>query len=173
MEQGKKKLEFNIIKNDPTDGHKGFGIGSLSLENITPVMVDVEEGEVWIELQAMHARSKTERGVRYVKSLEELLTDYPEENTKKYWIIWVAVDRKPEGTYYAGATACELYINRPARRGYKSMPEHVNHMDKAMKGKIIVHNMDEESRKRLGIFLEQHDPEMWERSSEELKKELS
>lgn len=173
MEQGKKKLEFNIIKNDPTDGHKGYGIGSLSLENVTPIMIDVEEGEVWIELQAMHARSKTERGVRYLKTLDELLTSYPKEDTKKYWIIWVAVDRKPEGPYYAGVTACELYINRPARRGYKSMPEHVNHMDKAMKGQIIVHNMDEESRKKLGIFLKEHDQEMWDRSSEKLKEELS
>ena len=72
MEQGKRKLEFNIIKNNPTDGHKGFGIGSLSLENVTPLLVDVEAGEAWIELQAMHARSKTERGVKYLKDRGEL-----------------------------------------------------------------------------------------------------
>lgn len=167
--EGKKKLEFNIIKNDPTDGHKGFGIGSLSLDNITPLIIDVEEDEVWMEQQAMHARSKTERGVRYLKTLEELMEQYPEENTKKYWIIWVAVARKQEGPYYAGVTACELYINRPARRGYKSMPEHVNHMDKAMKGKVIVDNMDEPSRKSLATFLIKHDEGMWERSNESLR----
>src|SRR5690606_40961255 len=114
MEQNKKKLEFNIIKNDPTDGHKGYGIGSLSLENITPVMIDVDEGEVWIELQAMHARSKTERSVKYLKTLEELKEDYPIEDLKKYWISRVAVDRKVEGPYYAGLCDCELYINHPA-----------------------------------------------------------
>ena len=70
------------------------------------------------------------------------------------------------------STACELLINRPARRGYKSMPEHVNHMDKAMKGHIIVNNMDPGSRKVLGEFLHQHDPEIWERSSEELKEAI-
>ena len=143
MEQGKRKLEFNIIKNNPTDGHKGFGIGSLSLENITPILIDVEEGEAWIEPQAMHARSKTERGVKYLKDRSE----FPEEGAKQYWVIWVAVDRKPEGPYYAGVTACELLINRPARRGYKSMPEHVNHLDKAMKGHIIVNHMDPEIEK--------------------------
>lgn len=162
----KKKLEFNIIKNDPTDGHKGFGIGSLSLENITPLLLDVDEGEAWIEPQAMHARSKTERGVKYLPTLEEL----PKEGTKKYWVIWVAVDRNEEGPFYSGVTACELYINRSARRGYKSMPEHVNHLDKAMKGHTIVDQMDEESRQVLANFLKEFNEEFWNRSEEKLKK---
>ncbi|MEK3888548.1 YwhD family protein [Bacillus sp. FSL K6-3431] len=169
MEQGKRKLEFNIIKNDPTDGHKGFGIGALNLENITPLMVDPEEGEAWIELQAMHARSKTERGIKYLKDRSEL----PEEGTKQYWVIWVAVDRKPEGPYYAGVTACELLINRPARRGFKSMPEHVNHLDKAMKGQTIVQNMDEKSRKILADFLKKYDEGMWIRSNSTFKEEFN
>ena len=29
MEEKKKKLGFNIIKSDPTDGHKGYGKGAL------------------------------------------------------------------------------------------------------------------------------------------------
>src|SRR5690606_1912006 len=173
MEQNKKKLEFNIIKNDPTDGHKGYGIGSLSLENITPVMIDVDEGEVWIESQAMHPRSKTERRVKYLKTQEELKEDYPIEDLKRCWIIWVAVDRKGEGQYYAWLGSCELYINRPARRGFKSMPQHVNHMDKAMKGKIVVDSMDDKSRLALADFLKKHDEGMWERSSDELKQALS
>ncbi|MBS4206833.1 YwhD family protein [Bacillus sp. FJAT-50079] len=168
MSQGNRKIEFNIIKNAPTDGHKGFGIGSLNLENITPLLIDPEKNEVWIEPQAMHARSKTERGVKYLKDRSEL----PEEGTKLYWVIWVAIDRKPEGPYYAGVTACELLINRSIRRGYKSMPEHVNHLDRAMKGKIIVEQMDEKSRKLLGEFLRGHDEQIWERSSEELKQSL-
>ena len=39
-EKPKQKMGFTIIKNNPTDGHKGFGIGSLSLENISPVFID-------------------------------------------------------------------------------------------------------------------------------------
>lgn len=42
-ETKKQKLGFTIIKNDPTDGHKGFGIGSLSLENVSPVIIDIQE----------------------------------------------------------------------------------------------------------------------------------
>lgn len=167
MEKG-KKLEFNIIKNDPTDGHKGFGIGALSLENVTPVMIDIEEGEAWIEEGAMHARSKVERGVKYLKERHEL----PEEGTKGYWIVWVTIDRNEEGPYYYGVTACELFINKPARRGYKSMPEHVNRMDRSMKGQIIVDHMDERSKHALSDFLKNHDEGMWERSSAELKDGL-
>ncbi|MFD1708699.1 YwhD family protein [Siminovitchia sediminis] len=166
MAEKKRKLEFNIIKDDPTMGHKGYGVGSLSLENITPVLLDAEAGEAWIEEQAMHARSKTERGVKYVKDRNE----FPEDGAKKYWVIWVAVDIKEEGPYYAGIGACELLINRPARRGFKSMPEHVNHMDKAMKGMVIVDHMDAKSRKVLADFLKDHDKGMWERSSAELKE---
>ncbi|WP_062108395.1 YwhD family protein [Bacillus niameyensis] len=169
MDQNKRKVEFNILKNDPVDGHKGYGVGSLSLENVTPLLIDVAEGEVWIDPQVMHARSKTERGIRYLKSLEELYAAFPKEDTKKYWVIWIVLDRKPEGPYYSGVAACELYVNRPARRGYKSMPEHVNHMDKAMKGHVIVENMDQESRQKLGAFLKEYDVQIWNRSEEEFK----
>ena len=55
-QNSKPKLGFTIIKNDPTDGHKGFGIGSLSLENISPVIIDVEAGTAQVEMGAMHAR---------------------------------------------------------------------------------------------------------------------
>lgn len=168
MEKKHRKLEFNIIKDDPTMGHKGYGIGSLSLENITPLMIDVEEGEVWIEEQAMHARSKTERGVKYVKDRDE----FPAEGGKQYWVIWIAVAVNEEGPYYAGVAGCELLINKPARRGYKFMPEHVNNMDKAMKGKVVVAHMDEKSRHALAEFLQEHDQGMWSRSSQELKEEL-
>ncbi|EYF23529.1 hypothetical protein V326_01889, partial [Staphylococcus aureus F29447] len=35
----KKGFNFNIIKNDPLDGHKGTNIGSISLDNIAPVFM--------------------------------------------------------------------------------------------------------------------------------------
>ncbi len=37
MEEKKKKsIGFNIIKSDPTDGHGGFCVGALNLDNISP-----------------------------------------------------------------------------------------------------------------------------------------
>lgn len=166
MTEKKKKLEFNIIKNDPTEGHGGFGVGSLSLDNVSPVIIDVQEGEASIEIGAMHARSAVERGIKFLKTKEEV------PNGKPYWLIWVTIDRKAEGTYYAGVTACEMTVDRSIRRGYKSLPEHVNRMDKSIKRHIIVAHMDGKSKKILAEFLQNHDAGMWERSSEQLKADL-
>jgi hypothetical protein len=166
MEQKKKKLGFNIIKNDPTDGHGGFGVGTLSLENVSPVIIDIEAGEAFVDMGAMHARSVVEKGIKFTPNREEV------PNGKPYWLVWVTVDRKAEGPYYAGVAACEMTVDRETRRGYKSLPEHVNRMDKSLKRHIIVEHMDEKSKKVLADFLKNHDIEMWNRSSEELKKGL-
>ncbi|MFH5779509.1 YwhD family protein [Heyndrickxia oleronia] len=167
MEQGKKKIEFNIIKNDPTDGHRGFGIGSLSLENVSPVFIDVEEGEAFVDIGAMHARSSVEKRIKFLPNRDEV-----PEGEKPYWLVWVTIDRKVEGPYYAGVTACEMTVNKEARRGYKSLPEHVNRLDKSLKRHIIVEHMDENSKKVLEKFLKDHNEEMWNLSSDELKQGL-
>lgn len=72
-EKPKQKVGFTIIKNDPTDGHKGFGIGSLSLENVSPVIIDIEEDLARVEVGAMHARSDTERGIKFTTNREDSL----------------------------------------------------------------------------------------------------
>ncbi len=166
MEPKKKKLEFNIIKNDPTDGHKGFGKGALSLDNVSPVFVDIEEGEAFIDVGAMHARSAVEKGIKFLPNKDEV------PNGKPFWLVWVTVDRGEDGAYYAGVTACEMSVDREARRGYKSLPEHVNRMDKSIKRHIIVDHMDGKSKGILREFLQKHDEGMWERSEEQLKNDL-
>ena len=158
MTSGKGKMDFTIIKNDPTDGHKGFGIGSISLENVSPVIVDIEEGVARIEIGAMHARSDTERGVKFTTNRED------SEGGKPYWLVWVAIDYKEDGPYYAGVTAAEMVVNREKRRGYKNLPEHVNLLDKALKRHVIVDKMDDRSKKVLAEFLQEQNPELWERS---------
>ncbi len=166
-EAKKKKVSFNIIKNDPTDGHKGFGIGALSLENVSPVIIDVEEGEAVVDVGAMHARSQVERGIKF--------TTNPEDSAggKNYWLVWVTIDRKEEGPYYAGVTACDMVVNREKKRGYKLLPMHVNHMDKSMKRQIIVDLMDDRSKKILVDFLKNHNLEMWNNSEKKLFHDLS
>ena len=166
MENKKKKVQFNIIKNDPTDGHKGYGAGALSLENISPVIIDVEAREATIEIGAMHARSPVEKGIKFLPDKEQV------PGGKPYWLIWVAIERNEKGPYYAGVTACEMMVDRSIRRGYKSLPEHVNRLDKAMKRQIIASHMDQQSKETLRNFLKQHSEEMWENSGEELKDQL-
>ncbi|HBJ02907.1 MULTISPECIES: YwhD family protein [Lysinibacillus] len=165
-EKPKQKMGFTIIKNDPTDGHKGFGIGSLSLENVSPVIIDVEEGTASVEIGAMHARSDVERGIKFTTDRAD------SEGGKPYWLVWVTIDHKEDGPYYAGITACEMIVNREKRRGYKILADHVNKMDKSMKRHIIVEHMDTPSKKVLATFLEQLNPDLWERSSEQLRQDL-
>ncbi|MBE6183992.1 YwhD family protein [Heyndrickxia ginsengihumi] len=168
MTEQKKKIDFNIIKNAPTDGHRGFGVGALSLENVSPVIIDINEGEAFVDIGAMHARSAVEKRVKFSPNRDEV----PEEGAKPYWLVWVTIERKEEGSYYAGVTACEMIVNKEKRRGYKSLPEHVNRLDKSMKRHIIVDHMDDRSKKILADFLKGHDENMWNLSSEELKKAL-
>ncbi|ODV54704.1 YwhD family protein [Lysinibacillus fusiformis] len=165
-EKPKQKMGFTIIKNDPTDGHKGFGIGSLSLENVSPVIIDVEEGTASVEIGAMHARSDVERGIKFTTDRAD------SEGGKPYWLVWVTIDHKEDGPYYAGITACEMIVNREKRRGYKILADHVNKMDKSMKRHINVEHMDTPSKKVLATFLEQLNPDLWERSSEQLRQDL-
>ena len=162
----KQKLGFTIIKNDPTDGHGGFGIGSLTLENVSPVIIDIEEGKATVEIGAMHARSDVERGIKFTVNRED------SEGGKPYWLIWVTIDHKADGPYYAGVTACDMIVNRQKRRGYKILADHVNKMDKSMKRQIIVDHMDERSKKILADFLQTHNVEMWQRNEEKLRQDL-
>jgi hypothetical protein len=166
VDQNKKKVAFNIIKNDPTDGHKGYGIGALSLENISPVFVDIDAEDVFVDVGAMHARSVVEKGIKFLPNKEDV------PNGKPYWLVWVTIDRREEGPYYAGVTACEMTVDRSIRRGYKSLPEHVNRMDKSLKRHIMVDFMDDKSKKLLSDFLINHNKEIWDNSSDELKEGL-
>jgi len=166
VDQNKKKVAFNIIKNDPTDGHKGYGIGALSLENISPVFVDIDAEDVFVDVGAMHARSVVEKGIKFLPNKEDV------PNGKPYWLVWVTIDRREEGPYYAGVTACEMTVDRSIRRGYKSLPEHVNKMDKSLKRHIMVDFMDDKSKKLLTDFLINHNKEIWDNSSDELKEGL-
>ena len=166
-EKPKPKMGFTIIKNDPTDGHKGFGIGSLSLENVSPVIVDVTEGTAIVDIGAMHAKSEVERGIKFTMNRED------SAGGKNYWLVWVTIDHKESGAYFAGVTACEMVVNREKRRGYKILADHVNKMDKSMKRHIIVDHMDEASKKILADFLKSHNEEMWNNSEEKLRQDLA
>ena len=166
-EKPKPKMGCTIIKNDHTDGHKGFGIGSLSLENVSPVIVDVAEGTAIVDIGAMHAKSEVERGIKFTMNRED------SAGGKDYWLVWVTIDHKESGAYFAGVTGCDMVDNREKRRGYNVLADHVNRMDKSMKRHIIVDHMDEPSKKILADFLKSHNEEMWNNSDEKLRQDLA
>ena len=166
-EKPKQKIGFTIIKNDPTDGHGGFGIGSLTLENVSPIIIDVQEKTAIVDVGAMHAKSDVERGIKFTTNRED------SEGGKPYWLVWVTIDHKEEGPYFAGVTACEMVVNREKRRGYKILPDHVNKMDKSMKRHIMVDFMDDSSKQVLADFFKTHNLEMWNRSEQKLRDDLT
>ncbi|MBM7095536.1 YwhD family protein [Bacillus sp. H-16] len=165
--KGKKRGQgFNILSSDSTDGHGGYGSGVLNLNNMSPVFIDVQEGEAFVDMGALHARSSVEKGIKFLREKDQV------PNGKPYWLVWVTVEDKGDGPFYHGVTACELTVNREIRRGYKSLPEHVNNMDRSLKGRVIISHMDEKSKSVLAGFLEGHNKEVWDRSPDSLKEGL-
>lgn len=166
-EEKKKKQAFTIVADDSTDGHGGYGGGSISLENMSSIIVDPEENKAYVDMNAMHARSDIERRVKYSSDRNEVLEG------RLYWIVWVTVERGEKGPYYAGVGASEILVDKKNRRAYKSMAEHVGNMEKSLKGKIIVDHMDIKSKQILKEFLKTFKDEMWDNSTDELKDKLS
>lgn len=167
-----KRTQFNIIKDDPTRGEGGYGVGTISLENVTPVIIDPENQDVFIDMGALHGRSRVEQKVSFKAKKDELV------QPQKYWIVWIALDRGEEGAFYSGAGACEIIVSKVTkegskkRLGHKSMPEHVNSLDKAIKRKFSLDKLDDISKLLLKNFLVDFNNEYWEGSPEELKKSL-
>lgn len=157
------KMGFNILSGDSTSGHGGYGAGVLNLDNITPVFVDPADREVFIDMGALHARSAVERRIKFTPERETV------PNPKLYWLVWVTIGHREGKPYYAGVTACEMTVDAEARRGYKSLPEHVNRMDKSLKGHIIIEHMDDVSKQLLGTFLKEHNEAMWDLADETLR----
>ncbi|WP_017471070.1 YwhD family protein [Amphibacillus jilinensis] len=166
MTEKKTKQAFTIMKDDSTDGHGGYGVGAISLENISPVIIDPNEKRAFVDMGAMHARSEVERRVKFIPDKSEV------PNGLLYWIVWVTVESGEQGPYYHGVAASEIRVDRSIKRAYKSMPEHVTHMEKSLKGHVIVDHMDQTSKDLLAEFLRQFNPEMWACASEQLKASL-
>ncbi|GIO26813.1 YwhD family protein [Ornithinibacillus bavariensis] len=165
-QSSENKNRFTIIKDDSNDGHGGYGVGAISLENMSSIIVDPNENKAYVDMGAMHARSDVERRVKFQPD-KSLVPD-----GKLYWIVWVTVERNENGPYYAGVAGSEIRVDRPNKIAYKSMPEHVKHMEKSLKGHVIVEHMDEQSRHLLRNFLQEFNPELWNNSSEQLKEAL-
>lgn len=160
---GKKQIALNIV--NAKAKHKGFGAGSIDLNNVSPVIID--RGEAVIDIGAMHAKSKVEKGIKFSMNRE----DVPEG--RQVWVVWVAVDRTPEGQHYGGITACEMWIDTEARRGWKILADHVNKLDASLKRKVILEGLGSEERAALKRLLISHNEEWWDASPEELKAALS
>lgn len=163
-DQQGKKSNFTIVSNREIK-HRGFGAGILDLNSVSSIIVDGDEA--YLDMDAMHARSKVERKIRFSTDKESV------PNGRKCWVVWVAVDHQEGGSYYAGLAACEMLIDKEARKGWKLLVDHVNRMDAAMKRKILAEGLNNTEKAALRQCLIEHHSDWWERSSEELKQALN
>lgn len=158
----KKKLSLNVVSNKE---HRGFGAGSIDLSQVSCIIIDA--GEAYIDVGAMHAKSKVEKGIKFSPNKE----DTP--NGRPVWVVWVAVDRNEEGSFYAGAASCEMLIDTEARRGWKVLPDHVNRLDASIKRKFMLDNVGPAEKAALRKLLIEHNAEWWDRSPQTLKELLA
>lgn len=159
---GKKQIALNIV--NAKSKHKGFGAGSIDLSNVSPIIID--GGVAVIDIGAMHAKSKVEKGIKFTPNREEV------PGGRQVWLVWVAVDRNAEGQFYGGATACEMWIDTEARRGWKILADHVNKLDAALKRKFILDDLGDTEKQALKALLISHNEEWWSASPDVLKEAL-
>ncbi len=157
-----RKISLNVVSNKE---HKGFGAGALDLSNLSSIIIDGDEA--YIDIGAIHAKSKVEKGIKFTMNKDEV------PDGRKCWIVWVAVGRKEEGQYYAGVTACEILVDPEARKGWKILADHVNKMDYALKRRIILEGLNEVEKAALRNALMEHNQEWWHHSPDELKMGLA
>jgi hypothetical protein len=161
--QEKKKLALNIVSN--AKQHKGFGAGSIDLSQVSCVIID--QGEAYLDIGAMHAKSAVEKGIKFSPDRSAV------PNGRPVWVVWVAVDRDQEGSFYGGAASCEMLIDTEARRGWKILPDHVNRLDASLKRKFMLDNIGAGEKAALRKLLIEHNAEWWNRSPQTLKDLLA
>ncbi|GIM44825.1 hypothetical protein DNHGIG_03740 [Collibacillus ludicampi] len=134
---------------------------------LSAVIIDGEE--VFIDNGAIHGKSRVERGISFsAKSPDEV------PGGIRIPVIWVTLRRTEGGFGYSGICGSVLVIDKEARTGYKSLPDQVNKMDAAMKGKVQVDALTEKEKKLLSDFLREfRGGELWKNTDENVKSSLS
>ncbi|TCP70290.1 YwhD family protein [Baia soyae] len=165
MVDQKPKNQFNILSNRKATTHGDYYTGTLNLSNMSSVLIDHDTAN--IDLGLIHAKSKIERGIKFTADQAEVAEG------KTYYVVWVAIGQNEKGSYYAGVTACPMVIDHEIRKGWKNLAFHVNRMDDALKRRIKVSELGEVEKEALKALFIDHDQEMWENSSDELKDALS
>ncbi|SFU38784.1 YwhD family protein [Alicyclobacillus macrosporangiidus] len=129
-----------------------------ALRGLSAVFVDGER--VFIDNGAIHAKSNLERGLTFVKNREEV------PNPRDVWVFWITLRRGPDGQGYHGAMPFRLWVDEAAGVGFKSLAEQVNKMEKAVKGQVDLTGVPDEVVARVGGFLKQLRPDLWDHAGE-------
>lgn len=117
------------------------------MRGLSAVLVDAND--VFIDNGAMHAKSKVEQGITFVKDREEV------EAGREVWCFWLTLLRREGGVQgYKAIQGFPMYIDATAKKGFKVLSESVNKMDKVVKGQIDLSGVPEDVQQKLRRFLE-------------------
>jgi len=132
-----------------------------SMKGLSAVLVDGDE--VFIDNGAIHAKSRIERGITFVKKREEV------QNPREVLGFWITLHRFEGQQGFYGAQPFRLYLDAEAGLGFKSLSEQVNGMDKAVKGEVNVTDIALETVRQVSLFLQQLRPDLWERAGDNFR----
>ena len=165
MEQQEPKKKLNALTVVSNKEHKGFGAGALDLSKLSSIIIDGEEA--YIDMGAIHAKSRVEKGIKFTTNREEV------PNGRKCWIVWVVVGRDDEDRkIYEGLTACEMSVDPEQRKGFKILADHVNRMDYALRGRVLLEDLNEQEKNALRNVLIANNQEIWDATPESIKQAL-
>ncbi|QQE80373.1 YwhD family protein [Alicyclobacillus sp. SO9] len=134
------------------------------MRGLSAVLVDGTD--VFVDNGAIHAKSRLEKGIKFVKEKAEL------KNPREIWVFWLTIGRV-EGSEkgYKAVQGYPMYIDEEASLGYKSMADSVNSMDRVVRGSVDVSNVPREILARLKNFLKSRET-LWEHAKTELQEVL-
>lgn len=124
------------------------------MKGLSALLVDGDQ--IFIDNGAIHAKSRVERGVQFVRDRAEV------PNPRLILGLWITLHRYEHGQGYYGAMPFELWIDDEAQKGYKNLSEQVNNMDKAVRGQVQVSGLSASLRARIAEFLQSVRPDLWE-----------
>lgn len=129
-----------------------------AMKGLSALFVDGDK--VFVDNGAIHAKSELERGLTFVKSIEEL------HDPRLVWVFWITLHRF-EGNVqgYYGAMPFELWIDEAGTHAYKSLADQVNKMEKAVKGTVDLAAIQPDVRNKAHTFLSSIRSDLWEHAS--------
>lgn len=132
-----------------------------SMKGLSAVLIDGDG--IFIDNGAIHAKSRLEKGITFVKTQQEV------PNGREVLGFWITLHRFDGKQGFYGAMPFSIWIDADAQLGYKSLAHQVNGMDRAVKGQIDVTGVSDDVMRRVGEFLQKLRPDLWENAAPEFR----
>ncbi|MFD1677516.1 YwhD family protein [Alicyclobacillus fodiniaquatilis] len=131
------------------------------MKGLSAVLVDGDD--IFVDNGAIHAKSRLEVGIQFVKSLDEV------PNARHIQGLWITLKRQENGLGFTGAMPFDLWIDAGQKIGYKKLSEQVNNMDKAVRGMVDLSKLEPSLRMSIGQYLQKIRPDLWENASADFR----